>query len=190
MYRSLLRDARFSALLMEIDRDWLEQVRAARCVRCDGPLHQGHFVRKPAGVLVPAEHLPEGYAVRFDLCCGRCRRRTLPASVRFLGPKVFVGVAVAVATIVVRGADRNATAMLRRELGVSRSTLARWCRWWRTLSQTELWIGARGRLPVQLDEQALPASLLAYYAGSAADRMRRLLVFLAPLTGRVPRHAD
>ena len=84
MYRSLLRDARFSELLMEMDRDRLDEVRSGGC-KCGGPLHAGHFDRKPAGILVPPEHLPEGYTKRFDLCCGWCRSRTLPASVRFLG---------------------------------------------------------------------------------------------------------
>lgn len=189
MYRSLLRDARFSGLLMEMDRDLLERVRAAGCSKCGGPLHAGHFERKPGGVLVPPEQWPEDYALRFDLCCGWCRSRTLPASVRFLGRKVFLGVVIAVATVLVRGADRNAAEALRRQLGASRSTLARWCRWWRALAGTAPWIRARGTLPVDLDEQALPTSLLDRYRGSAADRMRLLLRGLRPWSGRVPEQA-
>jgi hypothetical protein len=190
LYRSLLRDARFSAVLMEMDRDQLEQVRAAGCAKCGGPLHSGHFERKPAGVLLPPEQLPQGYTIRFDLCCGWCRRRTLPSSVRFLGRKVFLAVVVAVATVLVRGADRNATELIRRQLGASRSTLARWCRWWATLGETPMWIAARGTLPVDLDEGAMPGSLLARFVGSAADRMLGLLRFLRPLTARIPRHAS
>jgi hypothetical protein len=174
---------------MEIDRERLDQVRSEGCSKCGGPLHAGHFERKPGGVLVPPEQLPEGYTIRFDLCCGWCRSRTLPSSVRFLGPKVFVAVAIAVATVLVRGGDRNAMGLLRRHLGASRSTLARWCRWWRALTRTELWIAARGTLPVDLDELRLPASLLARYTGSAADRMVHLLRFLSPLSGRVPEQA-
>ena len=189
MYRSLLRDARFSGLLMDIDRGRLEQVRSAGCSKCGGPLHSGHFERKPGGVLVASDQLPEGYRLRFDLCCGWCRRRTLPESVRFLGRKVFLGVVIAVATVLVRGADRNATERLRRELGMSRSTLARWCRWWRALPQTAPWLSTRGTLPVELDEQALPASLLDRYSGDAADRMQLLLRWLRPWTGRVPEQA-
>jgi hypothetical protein len=189
VYRPLLRDARFSALLMEMDRDRLEQVRSAGCPKCGGPLHTAHFERKPGGVLVAPEQLPEGYAVRFDLCCGSCRRRTLPASVRFLGRKVFLAVAIVVATALVRGGDRNAVELLRRQLGASRSTLARWGRWWRALRSTAMWIQARGTLPVDLDELTLPGSLLERYAGSAADRMVRLLRWLSPLSGRVPEQA-
>jgi hypothetical protein len=189
LYRSLLRDARFSELLMEMDRDRLNQARSAGCSKCGGPLPSGHFDRKPSGILVPPEQLPEGYMKRFDLCCGWCRSRTLPASVRFLGRKVFLAVAIVVATAMVRGGDRNAVEILRRQLGASRSTVARWCRWWRALTETQLWIGARGTLPVDLDERELPASLLARYAGSTADRMAYLLRFLRPLSGRVPEQA-
>lgn len=189
MYRSLLQDARFSELLMEVDRDLLDRLRSAGCSKCGGPLHAGHFERKPGGVLVPPEQWPERYTLRFDLCCGWCRRRTLPASVRFLGRKVFLGVVIAVATVLVRGADRNAVASLRRQLGVSRSTLARWCRWWQALPGTASWSRARGTLPVDLDEQALPMSLLDRYRGSAADHMRLLLRFLLPWSGQVPKQA-
>lgn len=190
MYRSLLRDARFSELLMDMDRERLDEVRAGGCSKCSGPLHAGHFERKPAGILVPPDQLPEGYSTRFDLCCGWCRSRTLPSSVRFLGRKVFLAVAIVVATALVRGGDRNVIELLRQQLGASRNTLARWCRWWRALTETGLWIGSRGTLPVDLDEQTLPASLLARYAGSAADRMVHLLGFLRPLSGRVPERAS
>jgi hypothetical protein len=189
LYRSLLRDARFSELLMEMDRDRLDEVRAEGCSKCGGPLHSAHFERKPAGVLVPPEKLPKGYTKRFDLCCGWCRSRTLPPSVRFLGRKVFLAVAIVVAAVLVRGGDRNVIEILRRQLGASRNTVARWCRWWGALPRTQLWIGARGTLPVDMDERALPASLLARYAGSAADRMVHLLRFLSPMSGRVPERA-
>ena len=98
MYRELLRDGRFFELLLKVDLEKLTEVSASGCSRCGGPLHAAHFSRKPRGILVGPEALPEGYEVRFDLCCGRCRRRTLPASVRFLGRKVYVAVAIAVVT--------------------------------------------------------------------------------------------
>jgi hypothetical protein len=130
--------------------------------------------------------LPEGYEIRFDLCCGWCRKRTLPPSVRFLGRKVFVAVAIAVATVVVRGRDRDAVGLLRRELGVSWQTLQRWCRWWLELTGTALWQRIRGTLPVSLDLAELPKSLLDYFHGDAAERMERLLRLLSPLSRGFP----
>jgi hypothetical protein len=119
LYRELLRDAPFLALLLRIDLEKLERVRAEPCPLCGGPLHQAHFERKPRGPLSWPEAAPDGYGTRFDLCCGWCRRRTMPASVRFLGRKVYLAVVVAVATVVVRGSDRGAATLLQRELGAS-----------------------------------------------------------------------
>ncbi|HEU4580075.1 MAG TPA: hypothetical protein VFS67_17575 [Polyangiaceae bacterium] len=122
---------------------------------------------------------PEGYATRFDWCCGECRRRTLPASVRFLGRKVYVAVANAIATILDRGEDRGALRLLRRELGASRSTLRRWRAWWQALVGSAPWQRLRGQLPVDLDESGLPAALPERWLGSCTDQMMALLHLLA-----------
>ena len=182
MYLDVLRDARFFELLLKIDKENLGKVRKGRCPHCGGPLHSAHFWRKPRGLVLSSEALPEGYEIRFDLCCGRCRKRTLPPSVRFLGRKVFVAVAIAVATVVVRGRDRTAVRLLRRELGVSWHTLRRWCRWWQALTGTAFWQRVRGALPVGLDHEELPRSLLEFFHGDAAKRLERLLRLLSPLS--------
>lgn len=188
MYRELLRDARFFALLLKIDEEELRQVRARRC-SCGGPLHAGHFERKPRGTALCREGLPDGYSTRFSLCCGWCRTRTLPASVRFLGRKVYLAVVVSVARVLVRGADRNAVQLLRRELGVSWNTLRRWCTWWQELTGSALWQRVRGSLPVDLDLGTLPGSLLDRLEGELGERMLRLLRLLAgDARSGVPEH--
>jgi ribosomal protein S27AE len=185
LYRELLRDARFFELLLTIDEEKAEEVRAGRCPRCGGPLHAGHFERKPRGL----QHLPSGYQKRFDLCCGWCRKRTIPPSVRFLGRKVYAAAAVVIATAMGRGSDRNAVQLVRQELGVSPSTLVRWRRWWRELVGSAFWVRTRGQLPVDLDVEGLPASLLSQYTGSASDRMLHLLHWMAPWAATpVPEH--
>ena len=185
MYREVLRDARFFELLLRIDEDRTREVRAKRCPHCGGPLHSGNFSRKPRGGLGP-EQLPEGYEVRFDLCCGRCRRRTLPESVRFLGRRVYFAVVVAVATVVARGSDRGAVRLLRQQLGVSWSTLRRWSTWWQQLTGSAFWQRLRGTLPIDLDLGELPKSLLDRLDGSPTERMQRLLLLLGPITGGFP----
>ena len=186
LYRGVLRDARFFELLLKIDKEYRERVRRGRCPHCGGPLHAAHFCRKPRGLVLGPAQLPEGYEVRFDLCCGWCRKRVLPRSVRFLGRKVFVGVAVAVATVVVRGRNRDAVALLRRELGISWHTLRRWCRWWQTLTGTAFWQRVRGALPADLDLDELPKSLLDHFHGDASKRLERLLRLLSPLSRGFP----
>lgn len=186
IYRAALRDARFFKLLMGIDRGTADRVQAGRCPHCGGPLHAAHFRRKPRGVGVAAEKLPDGFDVRFDFCCGRCRRRTLPESVRFLARRVYVGVAVAVATVVTRGPDRGAMRVLREELGVSRATVARWGRWWRELVGSAFWERVRGLLPPAIAPVELPGTLLEAFVGDPGERLLQLLRLLGPLTGSVP----
>ena len=183
MYRDVLRDAHFHALLLRIDHEKLEEVRKGRCPHCEGPLHAGHFARKPRGFGLREGLVPEGYETRFGLCCGWCRQRTLPESVRFLGRKVYLAATVAVATVLVRGAERGAVKLLRGTLGVSWSTLARWRRWWQELTGSGFWKRLGGQLPVGLDVAALPTSLLDSFAGDPAERLLRLLRLLGPLTG-------
>jgi hypothetical protein len=116
----------------------------------------------------------------------------MPFSVRYLGRKVYLGAAVAIATVLARGRDRDAVFFVRRVLGVSWNTLARWRSWWQGLTGTELWTRARGLLPVDLAVGGLlPESLLARYQGTAAERTVGLLRLLRPLTGRlVPERAS
>lgn len=185
-YRAVLRNAQFFTLLLTIDRETADQVREARCPHCGGPLHAGHFARKPRGLCVGAEDLPAGYEIRFDFCCGHCRRRSLPESVRFLARRVYVGVAVAIATVVSRGPDRGAMRLLRKQLGASRSTVARWCRWWRELGGSDFWQRVCGAVPPGLDVAGLPGSLLEAFAGEPPERVLLLLKLLRPLTGSVP----
>jgi hypothetical protein len=185
LYSSVLRDARFFQLLLKIDQATMQRVRDKGCPQDNGPLHAAHFRRKPRGTLVKAGELPEEYDVRFDLCCGWCRKRTMPESVRFIGPMVFVGVAVAITTVVARGPDVGAMRVLRRELKVSKGTVQRWCQWWLDLTGTAFWLRVRGVLPVVLDRESLPKSLLDSYEGEPAERLLRLMEFLSPLTGGV-----
>lgn len=188
MYCKVLRDARFFELLLKIDREKCAEVRARRCRKpgCGGPLHVGHFERKPRGLglLRDGETAPDGFDVRFDLCCGWCRQRTLPQSVRFLGRKVYLGVVIVIASVLARGPNRDALRLLQAHLQVSWNTLARWCKWWLQLPGSPLWQSIRGLLAVELDCNGLPDSLLACFAGDPAERLLRLLQLLGPLTAR------
>jgi len=72
---------------------------------------------------------------------------------------------------------------LRELVGVSPRTVLRWRRWWcEQLVDTPFWQAASGALmpPVQCSE--LPASLLERFAGSALERLLRLLRFILPIT--------
>ena len=187
MYRELLRDARFFELMLRIDTEISETVRARGCPNpdCRGPLRVGHFVRKPRGLEgVPNWKPPGDFWLRFDWCCGWCRQRTLPESVRFLGRKVYVGVVVVIASVVARGRTRDALRLLQAHLRVSWNTLNRWRTWWLELPGRDFWQSIRGVLSVDFDPDRLPGSLLARFLGDPAEQVVKLLRLLGPLTAR------
>jgi hypothetical protein len=187
LYRELLQDARFFELLVKIDREIAESARARGCPKpdCRGPLRVGHFARKPRGLPeVLGWTPPEDFWLRFDWCCGWCRQRTLPESVRFLGRKVYLGVVVVIASVVARGPTRDALRLLQAHLQVSWNTLKRWRTWWLELPRSEFWQSIRGVLAVALDLTQLPESLLACFTGEPAEQVVRLLRLMGPLTAR------
>jgi hypothetical protein len=126
---------------LKIDREIRAEVCARRCPHCEGPLHDGNFKRKPRGFGLLRDGMtpPDGVDVRFDLCCGWCRQRTMPESVRFLGRKVYLGVVIAVASVLARGPTRDALRLLQGHLQVSWNTLARWRLWWQEPPRSRFW---------------------------------------------------
>ena len=61
---------------------------------------------------------------------------------------------------------------------------ARWRQWWRdSFPVTALWRTMCGRFVPPPDMTLLPGALLVRFTGDACEAMRRLLMFLTPLTG-------
>jgi hypothetical protein len=171
----------FFERLTEADATITAKVAATACSRCGGPLHVGNYVRKPRGGLIAMAG--EEFAIRFSLCCGRegCRRRTTPPSVRFLGRRVYLGVVVVVASAIAIAVIAGAAG--RRTTGVPARTLRRWARWWRgSFPETAVFVVLSARLVPAVPRERLPASLLERIPGATAERVRRMLTWLAPLT--------
>ncbi len=178
MCHRLLTDASLPAALLKMDEDLAAGVRAGGCPACRGVLHSAVYPRKPRGE--PAGSA--AYEVRLSFCCSDCRRRATPASVRFLGRRVYVACVVVLLSAMLHGVTPARAARLEEFLGVSRQTLARWRAWWLTeFPGTRLWRAARARLARAVDTRALPASLLAAFAGSERERLVGTLRLLAPL---------
>jgi hypothetical protein len=180
LYTTLLTDARLFDALIAIDRDLAATAQAGGCRRCPGRLHHGDYPRKPRGG--PAD-LPAAYEKRTSFCCARCRKRLTPASVRFLGRRVYLGVVVMLACVLRQGPTPWRVARLHAVLGVSADTLARWHRWWRHDSvRTPFWHAARARFARPVDERDLPSRLLERFTGDVLARVMAALRFLSPLT--------
>ena len=185
-----MADARFHHLLLTFDTELAAVARAGRCVVCRSAVHSGNYRRKLRGPL--ARRLDEEYCWRFSLCCSRdgCRKRKKPPSLRFLGPKVYLGAMVVLVAAMQHGATAMRVAKLSQMFGISRRTVVRWRTWWLSVfAKSPFWQGARALVMPRVDEERLPASLLERFTGSLEERLIALLRFLAPVTGGVSVHA-
>lgn len=186
LYTTLLTEATLFDALIAIDQDLAATAQAGGCRRCPclrrqaGRLHHGDYPRKPRGG--PAT-LSTAYEKRTSFCCARCRKRVTPASVRFLGRRVYLGAIVVLACVLRQGPTPWRVARVRALLGVSADTLARWHRWWRDVFvHTAFWRAARSRFARPVDAADLPRGLLACFGGEAFAQTVATLRFLGPLT--------
>ncbi|HUG22843.1 MAG TPA: hypothetical protein VMN83_09985 [Albitalea sp.] len=178
MCHALLEDPKFSALLLRIDHELAEQTRSEGC-RCGGALHRADYPRKPRGC---PRHLRPDHSSRLSFCCALCRKRSTSKSVRFLGRRVYLALAVVLVSARPAG-PAPAASRLGQALGVARRTIARWRQWWREqFPLTPLWRTACARFMPPVTTQDLPGELLARFEGPAHEALMRLLIWLSPLT--------
>jgi hypothetical protein len=183
MYHDLPRAARFWSFLFAIDKDLAKKTRTNACP-CGGRLHSANYLRKPRGTSV---QLPEAQRVRLSFCCDRdgCRKRTTPPSVRFLGPKVYLGAIVILISAMRQGPSPRRVRELAARFGADRRTIARWQVFWSEhFPQTPFWKVARARLIPLLEIATLPYSLVDAFLGShrRCRGWTLLLRFLSPIT--------
>jgi hypothetical protein len=180
MCRAVLQDPAFFKFLLCIDQDQAAAVRARGCAWCGGPLHVGDFERKPRGPLRDAMVS----TIRLSFCCGHCRLRCMPASVRFLGRRVYWGAVVLLATALCSGLSLRRGRQLTQQLNVPVLTLLRWRQWWlNEFTRTAVWQELRGKLLPPLAASELPAGLLQrVVAVDAPTTMAMILRWLAPLS--------
>ncbi len=183
MYRAMKQDTRFHGAILEMDRDLAAAARMELCTVCGDVLHAADFTRKPRG---GPPGLGREHDIRFSLCCaGReCRKRHTPASVRFLGRKVYIGASVVLVSAMRHGATPARMRKLREHIGVSRRTVERWRRWWReAFAESAFWRAAAAAFMPPAEPGRLPLSLLERFAGDDEARLVALLRFLGPITG-------
>jgi len=179
---AFLTDANFYQLLFQIDESIAEETRQRGC-GCGGVLHSARYPRKPRGL---RSALDESYESRQSFCCAQdgCRRRRTPASVRFLGRRVYLGVIVVLITALHHGLTEQRRNRLIEHLDVPAQTLWRWRRWWREqFLASRCWQALAGQFIPPLAAEGLPASLLQRLTGKTLDeRVVQLLVLLCPAT--------
>jgi hypothetical protein len=177
VYDAIAQDPSFFRLLTRIDAELAAETRRGGCPGCAGRLHVADFPRKPRGC--PAAVIEE-YSRRFSFTCGRCDARATSPSVRFLGRRVYVAVALMLS------APPNGAAahQLSSLLNISRRTVLRW-RWWWTqeFPRTRPWQSMRSRFMPPIVRTQLPDSLLDRFdSRTATGRLVQALRFLSPLS--------
>ena len=182
MYQTILNDASFYRALLKFDEELAEEVRQRGC-GCGGKLHSARYPRKPRGA---PEELQEDYSRRRSFCCAEegCRKRTTPASFRFLSRRVYVAAVVVLIAALRQGATPARVKQLRVIVGASRRTVERWRQWWlEEFPRSSFWRWARGQLATPVDEHELPLPLLeSFRKPGAEERTIDLLRFILPLT--------
>lgn len=176
----LLGSVEFHAELVRTDLEVAGRFQVRGCPRlgCGGRLHRSDFPRKVRGL---AANDTSSFSSRIGLCCGWCRRRVLPPTVRFFGRSsyAFVAALVAVATTLAGGIASGA-----RLVGAAWATVSRWiCFLQCNLACRGEWQAARGRLPAVLPLERLPLSLVEVFGCVESDDAWLLaLRWLSPIT--------
>lgn len=181
--RAVLCDCVFFELLLGVDLDLLSSSQAQPCPHCGGRLHRGDYRRKPRG---EPEDLPEGFSIRFSLCCSQdgCRRRLTPFSVRFLARRVYVGAAVVLVAAAMQGLSPARVRRLSKVLRIPPRTARRWLAWWQsTFADSRFFRSIRGLLRQPIEAEALPLGLLDLCArGQPGQTALTVLKLLQPIT--------
>lgn len=180
MCHTLLQDPKLYVLLSHIDEEQAAEVRSAGC-GCGGALHSARYPRKPRGT---PPRLPPSYDSRHSFCCARCRRRSTPVSVRYLGRRIYLAAVVVLSCAMRAGVTHKRAKQLTLMLNVPLRTLERWRCWWLgEFVHTPFWRGACSVFMPPVAADLLPASLLSRFAGDErATPLVQCLSFLSPLS--------
>ena len=170
-------------MLLKFDEDLATEAKRGRCQVCGGRLDEDRYPRKPR---VPRTiELPDAYDWRFSYSCAvrSCRKRHTPASTRFLGRRIYLGIIVVLATAMQQGPAPWRAGRLREELGVSRQTLERWRVWWReAFVESAFWKSAKAAFSPPVAAASAPRSLLERFGGDDLERVAALLHLLSALS--------
>ena len=164
MQLASISDPRLWDLLCLIDEREASRVRCAGCRHCGGALHSATYARKPRGVSEAVVSGGPRPVLRHSFCCAVCRRRTTPASVRFWGRRVYVGLIVLLLPVLLGDGSPTAVSAACGRLGLSRQTLRRWRRWW----QETFAAGCRGVGAPARSAGRVPQRRVAGAGGSGA----------------------
>jgi hypothetical protein len=172
-----LADQELPEFLRKVDEELAANALEQGCRFCGSDLHRADYPRKPRGAAVGDKR------VSFCCCERDCRRRKTPASVRFLGRKVYAGFVVVLVAAMMHGLSPERVERIRQVIGADARTLKRWRQWWlENFVRSRFWKEARARFMPPLCQGTLPWALCKHFEVERRDRLLDLLKFLAPIT--------
>jgi len=110
MTDNALQHPKLFHFISALDEDLAARARIKGCSFCGGVLHSARYPRIPRGGPLALEGVP---TTRHSFCCESCRRRTTPASVRFLGRRIYPGFIVILVSAMQSGVTDPLVAELR-----------------------------------------------------------------------------
>ncbi len=164
-------------LLFDLDIELHDRLQSEGCKHCGSRLDCANYERKPRG---GPDLEGDVFQLRLSLCCSSpsCRLRAAPPSTRFLGRRVYLGVAVVLLSSFHQGPSPKRTKALATALGVGRRTIDRWSKWWREdFQQSRPWRRLRGLL-LRADEPVPRRFILVFDAESDAKNQSLMMSFL------------
>ena len=116
------RSPAFFQFLAAIDSHLASRTRMQGCSFCGGVLHSACYPHKPRGGSVELETTAP--TMRQSFCCDKCRRRTTPESVLFLGRRVYPGFIMVLLSGMQSGVTDTLINELQLHLGGGASNIA------------------------------------------------------------------
>lgn len=176
-----LFDSNIFLYLIQIDEDYLKEVKKAGC-QCGGVLHRANYSRSPMGLRAEYRQF---FELRFSLCCAICRKRTATPTIRFFGRRWYPSLIFLFISLLKMGLNERRALLINKHFGitVSKSTWKRWRRWWRDcFIATTFWKQARGKFNASALSAPYPKNLFKVFKGTFKERLILLLKFFAPIT--------
>lgn len=181
LYKFLL-DAKFHELLSHIDSNLAMEVKQKGCPHCGEKLNHSNYPRSPFGV---ATLFRSYYQTRESLCCIRCRKRTMPPSVRFFGRRWYCSAFLLLLSALIGKRCKKRMERIHHHLGnvISQRTWKRWRRWWNIyFPSTSFWKKMKGIFPLFSLKGPFPRIWFRIFTGSLREKMIHVLRWLAPIT--------
>ncbi len=173
----------FLVLLARIDKKIADNYhRNTTC--CGKKLHRGNYPRKPRGL--PPE-VEERYKNRYSFNCQvrTCRIRHTPISLRFYGPKVYVGIVVILHQFPALNAFLSFTLSMT-SLKPAPNTIKRWAIWWeQDLPISKIWNDLLGQLPPNYTKKPIVPFLMSVFLEkyiTDAKSLLKTIFFLGPIS--------